>query len=168
MEQKSLRDYLNQFFQEITLNGLTEENLNNIEVFLSQVIDSSEVNIFGDILIYNFLNLLKNQNSSTFILNHLIKEVELKGLRLVYLGMANGMGQGCQGGNNQNNGQNQNRQNCECNRPNGNNNGNRQQQRQSSPEEEELKKFNDTPLSEVLQGMRKEVDGKPVAEERKK
>lgn len=133
METKNINDYLNQFFQEITLYGLNDNNSHNIEVFLTSLIDTNENNIFNNILLYNFINLLNNQDSSTFLINHLIKEVELKGLRLTYKNIIN---------NNANNNQN-NVQNC-CN------NKNMKKPNNSLDEETQLKNFNDTPLSEIL------------------
>ena len=85
MDQNIFRNTLNLLFQEVSTFGINENNKNDIIYFLADIIDSEPNELFDSNLLYNFLILLKNQQTSNKLILHLIEEVELKGLRLTWM-----------------------------------------------------------------------------------
>lgn len=89
MEQNNQQYNLKELFITLASEGLTDDNKMVFEHFLSGVLDTSQgKDVFNSSLFYNFILLLKAQPTNTFLLNHLIQEVELKSLRLTYLSLA--------------------------------------------------------------------------------
>ena len=89
MERNSKQYNLKELFTSLVTEGLTDNNKDVIEAFLCGVLDTPQgKDIFNSSLFYNFILLLKSQPTTTFLLNHLIQEVELKSLRLTYLALA--------------------------------------------------------------------------------
>lgn len=87
MEKNNLNSDLMLFFQDVTFNGINDGNKEQITTLLSSIVDNKCLSIFNNYLLYNFINLLKMQEKNTFLIDHLIKEVELKALRVTYLSL---------------------------------------------------------------------------------
>lgn len=84
MDTNSITNNLNRLFQEVTLNSITSENVGAIELFLTSIIDSNNYQIFNDHMFLNLIFLLETQESSSYVIKHLLREVKLKSLRLMY------------------------------------------------------------------------------------
>ena len=86
METNNRKNHLIKLFQAITLYGLNDENLaKDIENFFIEILDNKDCeSIFNDTLLYKFLLILKQQDQLSFVISFLIKELELKSLRLEY------------------------------------------------------------------------------------
>lgn len=84
MERLCSNNNLIDLFQKVSLSPLNQELLIQIEQALEEILDSKDYSIFNSLLLHNFILLLRNKESSSFYLNHLIHEIELKSLRLVY------------------------------------------------------------------------------------
>lgn len=84
MDGNNYIDHLNYLFQYLTLNPLTEESENQVEALLIAILDSNNVEIFYNPLFQNFIHLLDMKEDSSFIILHLLKEIKLKSLRLIY------------------------------------------------------------------------------------
>lgn len=74
---------LNQLFQDVTLTSVNDRNVLQIETFLTNLIDSNDYEVFNSPIFMNFIFLLDSSETS-FIIKHLIREIKLKSLRLVY------------------------------------------------------------------------------------
>ena len=85
MEQNRPKYNLNNLFQDLTTNGLNEQNKNNITNFLMEVIDSKNENIFNDNVFHSFILLLKNSKENTLLISHLLEEIDLKIIRLGWI-----------------------------------------------------------------------------------
>lgn len=70
-------------FQQLVLTPLDENLAKEVEMLLKYIIDSKDSVYFENPLTYNLLFLLKSKKLS-FYLEHLIKEVELKLMRLAF------------------------------------------------------------------------------------
>ena len=132
MEQNCQRYNLKELFAQVVLNGVNEENKENLELYLIDVLDNRDTRIFNSALFYNFILMLKRQSNTTFLLEQLIQEVELKSFRLMYLNLDND-------GNTS----------CDAQQPY----NNKSSQRQSKPlkELEGLNQFNVSPVSKILE-----------------
>lgn len=64
--------------------GLNEQTVKSVERVLIGLIDHKCDNLFNTNKVCNFLIFLKSQQYSSFLINHLIDEVERKSLRLYY------------------------------------------------------------------------------------
>lgn len=85
MERNNPKNHLINLFQAITFQGVSDENVQEIEDFLMKILDSKEYNeIFDCSIFYNFVTLLKKQEFLSPILYYLIQEIELKALRLEF------------------------------------------------------------------------------------
>lgn len=141
MDQNIFRNTLNLLFQEVSTFGINENNKNDIIYFLADIIDSEPNELFDSNLLYNFLILLKNQQTSNKLILHLIEEVELKGLRLTWMQyIYDNM---------------QSNNTCNCN----------QIKRNNQPKDKvelplnNIINFNDSPLSQVVDNIAKEKQG---------
>lgn len=85
MDRNNCIDHLNYLFQHLTMFPLTEESENQVEALLVTVLDSNNVEIFYNPLFQNFIHLLDMKEDSSFIILHLLKEIKLKSLRLIYM-----------------------------------------------------------------------------------
>lgn len=74
---------LNQLFQDVTLTSVNDRNILQIEAFLTNLIDSNDYEVFNSPILMNFIFLLDSSETS-FIIKHLVREIKLKSLRLVY------------------------------------------------------------------------------------
>ena len=74
---------LNQLFQDVTLASVNDRNILQIETFLTNLIDSNDYEVFNNPILMNFIFLLDSSETS-FIIKHLVREIKLKSLRLVY------------------------------------------------------------------------------------
>lgn len=83
MDANSITNYLNEVFQEIAINGVTSQNSNAIEAFLIEILDSGDYSIFTSTLFLNLIFLLETKETS-LVIKHLVQEVKLKSLRIVY------------------------------------------------------------------------------------
>ena len=83
MDANSITNYLNEVFQEIAINGITSQNSNAVEAFLIEILDSGDYSIFTSTLFLNLIFLLETKETS-LIIKHLVQEVKLKSLRVVY------------------------------------------------------------------------------------
>lgn len=83
MDANSITNYLNEVFQEIAINGITAQNSNAVEAFLIEILDSGDYSIFTNTLFLNLIFLLETKETS-LIIKHLVQEVKLKSLRVVY------------------------------------------------------------------------------------
>lgn len=88
MDANSITNYLNEVFQEIAINGVTSQNSNAIEAFLIEILDSGDYSIFTSTLFLNLIFLLETKETS-LIIKHLVQEVKLKSLRVVYTSGSN-------------------------------------------------------------------------------
>lgn len=143
MEQNRPQYNLRDMFAMVAIEGITDANKVYIETFLIDVLDRRDmIDTFSSPLFFNFILLLKNQGESTFLLNHLIQEVELKSLRLTYMSLlsTNGAQSSASAPN-----QNRNQNNC-CNGQNQNNKDCRPDNRF-----EGINQFNVSPLSKILE-----------------
>lgn len=84
MERNSLEFDLIQTFNQLIMLGLNEQTAKNVERVLTGLIDYKCDNLFNTNKVCNFLIFLKSQQYSSFLINHLIDEVERKSLRLYY------------------------------------------------------------------------------------
>lgn len=84
MEQNSLELDLIQTFNQLIMLGLNEQTVKSVERVLIGLIDHKCDNLFNTNKVCNFLIFLKSQQYSSFLINHLIDEVERKSLRLYY------------------------------------------------------------------------------------
>ncbi len=85
MDQYNHLDHLNYLFQYLTINPLTEESESQVEELLITILDSNDMEIFYNPLFQNFIHLLDMKEDSSFIILHLLKEIKLKSLRLIYI-----------------------------------------------------------------------------------
>ena len=104
MDANCITDYLNEIFQEIAINGITLQNSNAIEEFLIKILDSEDYSVFTSTLFLNLIFLLETKDTS-LIIKHLVQEVKLKSLRIIYTS----------GSNYENNNSFSNKQNCDNN-----------------------------------------------------
>ena len=88
MDANSITNYLNEVFQEIAINGVTSQNSNAVEAFLIEILDSGDYSIFTSTLFLNLIFLLETKETS-LIIKHLVQEVKLKSLRVVYTSGSN-------------------------------------------------------------------------------
>ena len=85
MEQNHPKYNLNNLFQDLTANGLNEQNKNNITNFLIEIIDSKSEHIFNDNIFHSFILLLKSSKENTLLISHLLEEIDLKTIRLGWI-----------------------------------------------------------------------------------
>ena len=89
MDYNSISDYLITLFQDVSLNGVNDSNLQNIESGLTMVLDSDDIKLFNHIALVNLIYLLDSSNTSTILIHRLVAELKLKSLRLIYTGRIN-------------------------------------------------------------------------------
>lgn len=89
MDYNSISDYLITLFQDVSLNGVNDSNLQDIESSLTMVLDSDDIKLFNHIALVNLLYLLDSSNTSTILIHRLVAELKLKSLRLIYTGRIN-------------------------------------------------------------------------------
>lgn len=89
MDYNSLNLNLTNLFQRIAItNEITEDFVNDVQNILIEIVDGADVSIFNSALLTNFIYLVENTNS-TPVIKHLITELKLKSLRLIYTGVNN-------------------------------------------------------------------------------
>lgn len=89
MDHNSISDYLITLFQDVSLNGVNDSNLQDIESGLIMVLDSDDIKLFNHIALVNLIYLLDSSNTSTILIHRLVAELKLKSLRLIYTGRIN-------------------------------------------------------------------------------
>lgn len=89
MDYNSISDYLITLFQDVSLNGVNDNNLQDIESSLTMVLDSDDIKLFNHIALVNLIYLLDSSTTSTILIHRLVAELKLKSLRLIYTGRIN-------------------------------------------------------------------------------
>lgn len=84
MDQNNATNNLNRLFQEVTLTSVNENNIMEIENLLISIIDNNNYSFFNNPIFINFIFLLDNIDNTSLVVKHLIKEIKLKSLRLLY------------------------------------------------------------------------------------
>lgn len=85
MERNQFIDCLTLLFNEVSINGIYENILEDIEAFLILCLDNEENNfIFNFSPFYQFVLLLKRQDKISRFLRVLLDEIEMKSIRLYY------------------------------------------------------------------------------------
>ncbi len=84
MDYNSIINNLNTAFQNIVLEGATENNLELITSTLLDVVDTTDLAIFNSPLLNNLIYFLEINHISTILISQLISEIKLKSLRLIY------------------------------------------------------------------------------------
>lgn len=127
MERNSLEFDLIQTFNKVIMLGLNEQTSRDVERVLTALVDYKCDSLYEGNKVCNFLLFLKSQNNSSFLINHLIDEVERKSLRLYYTkNLLN----------------NSNSNTCSCNQP----------QKNNKPQKKtEIDVFNLSPVSKILE-----------------
>lgn len=88
MEHNNFTTNLIAVFQDVSLNGITENNIDAIQEVLTYALDSNNTSIFKDLTLINLIYLL-DINSSSILIRHLVTEFKFKSLRLMYVDSSN-------------------------------------------------------------------------------
>ena len=88
MEHNNFTNNLILVFQDVSLNGITEDNLDAIQDVLTYALDNSDASIFKDMTLINLIYLL-DINSPSVLIRHLLTEFKYKSLRLTYTNLGN-------------------------------------------------------------------------------
>lgn len=82
MEYNSLANHLTTIFQDVVINGLTEETNNEVINAFTHILETKDSDIYSQSILYNLINLIKQQAHISIMLSFIIKELELRCLRM--------------------------------------------------------------------------------------
>lgn len=83
MDHNSITNDLTALFQDVALNGVTNDNVDIIANLFMIILDDNNFTIFNNPLIANLIYLIE-MNESSILIKHLVTEFKLKSLRLIY------------------------------------------------------------------------------------
>lgn len=93
MDSTNITNHLISLFQQVTLYGVTDENTDELQEVLITILDSNDPALFNNLILTNLIYILE-LNEPSILMKHLITEVKLKSLRLIYTNRIQIMGMG--------------------------------------------------------------------------